>query len=832
MRFLRYIFVLCGILTLVVIIVSGIIYYLIANSLPDYSLQLKSNKISDNTEIIRDSYAIPHIYGTSDADVFFALGYAHAQDRLWQMVVKRRTVQGTLSELFGGKTVDSDILMRTLNLYELAKIASNSLSQESQKVLEAYSNGVNMHLNSIVKKGLGRGSPEFFLFPPKISPWKPYDSIAILKLLAFQSTDKALQEVIKTRLLMSNISAERLNDLFSEPPLITFQESETSQFFLKDWDWYDKDKQKTLIQDDVASILLDLSTTAEKISASNIFAVMPKRSATNNTLAASDPHTELSAPSEYYLANLNLKNGPVIGATLPGIPAILIGKSKKIGWGLSNAFIDDQDLYIEKLNPENPKQYLTESGPLNFIEKREIIKIKGGNSLTIRIRSTKNGPILPKTAFGIKEITPDDHEISLSWTGFEKNDKSLESLISLTQAENINDAHENFHSYIAPGRNLMLVDKNNIMMKTIGKVPKRSSSNSAKGKFPSLGWQEKNSWQGFFPFQNNPIIKNPESGVIINTNNKITDQSFPNHISFDWGDSQRIIRVKDLIRKRRFHTVESFVGIQTDAISISARILLPLLAKNLWFHENSNTESDFNQLKIRALKLLSEWNGDMNKNNSEPLLYTAWVRAFQNLITSDNLGVKPNETSTIRPLFLERVLRNVNGAEEWCDIQQTEIIETCNDISSRSLDMALRHLKTQFGPDISGWRWGDAHTAFHRSNTLGKIPFLSFFANIIHETSGGDNTILMTRMSASFKNPYMATYGSAVRAIYDFSEANKSIFILSTGQSGHILSRHYDDQSLIWQQQQYLPMIDNKNLISGGSMGYTTISPIEKSETN
>ncbi len=830
---LKLIIITSSILTILLIALTSFVSYLALNSLPDYNLKINDKNLKYPVEIIRDVNAIPHIYGKDDEDIFFALGLVHAQERIWQMMLKRKTMKGSLSEIFGEKSLRSDILYRTLNIYESARSSVEAQSDRTLKILEAYSNGINAHIQNISQNSLGRGGPEFFLVPPKITPWKPVDSIALLKLYALQSTDKANKEVFRTRLLMSGITPERINDLLKEPPLIGSTENFSQIRKKSNLDGYSYKTQEfpSLSSNSKLGIPKNENFTVSQ-GASNVFAVSPSRSATGSTLMASDPHTRLTAPSKYMLVSLNLLSGTVTGGTLPGIPAIFIGKGEKLGWGLASSYLDDQDLYVEKINPNDPNQYITEDGPRNFKTREEIIRIKDKKSITITVKSTQNGPILSNDLYGVKEITPDNHLISIKWTGLHKADRTIETFFTLMQADTIEKAKKDLHLFVAPGQNILLADKKNIYMQSIGFLPNRGQEHSTQGKFPAVGWEKTNLWSNYLPFETHPKIENPKVGMLVNTNNRITDTAFPAHISYDWGDSQRIVRVTDLLTKREFHTVDSFIEIQTDTISISARILLPLLAKELWYENVSNKDSAFDKLKQDALKALLNWNGEMNKNNPEPLLYSSWIKTFQNILVSDSFTFNESDIDILKPLFLERVLRNINGAAAWCDIIQTETIETCDDMAKRSLNITLKKLKQEFGSNFSDWQWGNSHIAIHKSDFLGTIPFLSFFANIIHSTSGGDNTLMMTRSQKIKNNPFVATFGSAMRAIFDFSDENKSMFILSTGQSGHILSKHYDDQSILWQQQQYIPITTNKKLILLGSVGTVNLIPENFAELN
>ena len=804
-----------------ILAVSGsllFLYLLVSSSIPNYQEEIRTSEIKDEITILRDNYGIPHIFSISENDSFFALGYTHAQDRLWQMEFMRRLSQGRLSEILGQRFLESDTLVRTLNIYNLAK---NSLPFQDQDIiqkLESYSRGINLRLRQISIDGLGRGAPEFFLHSKTISPWTPTDSLAILKFLSFQYSGKIYSEILRAKLKLSGLSNKMIYELLEETGKTQKLKSsslsnEYSYLFA----------QKKIHSSSGNFLHFD---SLEKGGASNIWAVSPKRSAHNATLAATDPHIPLTSPSLWMLAHIAHKDNYIFGGTIPGIPAILIGKNKNFGWGWSSTFADDQDLYIEKIDPNNNKKYL--SSLKNQVQSKEIksrqviIEIKDLPGKTITVQETDNGPILPDTFPGLKDIVPPGHMAAISWPGFDVNDRSLGALINLMYSSNVKNAKDKLIDFHSPIQNFLLVDKENIAIQVAGKIPLRSKSHATKGLYPSLGYIPDNAWTGYITYQSNPFILNPPSGMVANTNNKIIDREFPNHISYEWGDSQRILRLTNLLEKREFHTAQSFIDIQTDTISITARILLPLLGKDLWYQDTFKPDDSKNELRRIALNLLAEWNGNMRVHDPEPLIFAAWLDAFQKRIISDELGEFAKEIYKARPLFLEKVLRNVDNAAKWCDVVQTPQIETCEIIAKKSLDDSLAWLSLKFGPRVESWRWGDSHMSFHRSETLGRIPLISYFSNIVQETSGGQNTLMSGEFVGYGDNPYIQNRGSGLRAIYDFGEGNNSLFILSTGQSGNPVSRHYDDMVGMWKLGEYIPAIIDRAIIEGSGAQKTT----------
>ena len=352
---------------IIIIAVISFCYFLVIQSLPDYNKTIKFSDLSSTTEIVRDTANVPHLFGTSDHDTLFALGYVHAQDRLWQMTMLRRTAQGRLSELFGEETLAIDMVVRRLGLYPASHRSLSSLRPDTLDKLEAYSQGVNARLKEINYGKLGRGAPEFFFFSNAIAPWNPTDSLAIIKLIGLQHSSHLQSEVLRARVSLV-LRDDRLKDILPDVPGTGVTELNDFAILFPS---VEKHKTRKLIKQSALSPFKEIALSG----ASNAWAAVPGRSASKASLLANDPHVSLTAPSIWYLARLELETGGVIGGTIPGLPVILVGRSAYLGWGLTTANIDDTDIYIEKLNPKNSKEYLSSNGYIPFIKKQTIIKI-------------------------------------------------------------------------------------------------------------------------------------------------------------------------------------------------------------------------------------------------------------------------------------------------------------------------------------------------------------------------------------------------------------------------------------------------------------------------
>ncbi len=815
----RWLMRISSVLVLFAVALFLLAYYFASRSLPDFNAETTVAGISAPVEIVRDNSNVPHIFGASDEDVFFGMGYAHAQDRLWQMTLLRRTVQGRLSELFGERTVWIDTLLRRFDLYNLAVSSVEAQDVETLAALEAYSAGVNAWLSEVNKGALGRGAPEMWLFNHPIAPWQPADSIAIIKLMALDLNGQISSEVMRARtsLLLPN---ERVQDILPDAPGEGIAALPKYAELVRDVPKYAANTRQP--EDPLAPI-----SNFALAGASNAFVAGPSRSATGSTILANDPHLKLTAPSVWYLARMEIETGGVIGATIPGVPFILTGRSTNVGWGITSAYVDDLDVYLEEMNPDNPNQYRTPEGWKDFERRESIITIKDAPALTVDLIWTDNGPVLPADQYDLGTIRPAWHVTSVNWTALDPKDTSLTAAYGIMKSRNIQGAIDAAKDYVAPAMNLMLADRNNIAMQVMGAMPERDPAHQSKGRMPSYGYLTENRWKGVFTYDVNPSFVDPEGGIIGNTNNKTIDREFPYHVSYAWGDTQRINRWRRLMQSREVHTRESFIEAQLDTVSFTARALLPLIGADLWYTGEASPEGSIERKRQEALELLAEWNGEMNEHQPEPLIYAAWVRELQDRLIRDDLGPLADEFTHVEPLFIERVYRDISGASVWCDVVQSAPIETCTDIARAALDDAIVWISETYGPDLQSLRWGDAHMATQDHTVLGTTRVLNWFVNIRQSTSGGDNTMMRGRTRGTGNQPFQNVHAAGYRGVYDFADPDSSVFVISTGQSGHPLSRYYDDQGELWRRGEYIPMSLDPALARAAAVGITYLQPAQ-----
>jgi penicillin amidase len=795
----------------------GLAWVLISGSLPRYDGEVRAAGLGAPVEVIRDANAIPHIRAESAHDAWFALGLVHAQDRLWQMEVNRRAAQGRLSALFGPRTVPLDRLVKTLDLYGYARRAVEHQDREVRAALEAYSAGVNAWIRHVDANSLGRGAPEFFLFGDGFAPWTPADSIGILKVMALRLSAAARSEV-RRALFQLELEPGRVADILPEHPspaqttVPRFSELFPGARFAG---------RPARARDPLLAALGPPEPGTA--GASNAWAVDASRSASGAPLLANDPHLWLSAPSVWYLAGLSGGDVRAIGGTLPGVPAVLIGHNGRLGWGLSTAQVDDQDLYIERVNPADPSEYLTPIGWRSFETRQIRIEVADAPPILETVRRTRHGPVLSGEMFGASAVTPEGHVAALGWTALEDRDRGLTSLHRMLAARTVEQGIEAAREALAPAQVVTFADGRNVGMTVAGRIPRRAEDSPGKGRIPAPGWKSANDWQGWLPAEKVPTVIRPEEGAVAHANSRLTDAAYPEHLSFDWDAPYRMRRIDKELSGRRFHSRGSFVALQADTVSEMARSVLPLIARDLWWREGAHAGGE--GLRAEALGLLAEWNGEMDQHSPEPLIFSEWMRRLTVRLAADELGALATRVQGPQPLFVERVFRDIDGASVWCDVDKTPETETCDEIAAAALDDALAALAAEHGRQIAGWRWGEAHVAVHRHVPLGHVGAARVVVNIEQETSGGDHTLMRGLSPGDGERPFENVHASGLRMVLDFADLDRSVVTISTGQSGHPFSRWYDHLAEPWARGDVVPMSMNPEDARSGAVGEMRLLP-------
>jgi len=603
LRLLRALFWL--LLALALLAVAGALY--LRTSLPQLRGELTLAGLSAPVEVLRDRHAIPHIYAQSAEDAYFALGFVHAQDRLWQMEFQRRVAAGRLAEVVGEAALELHLPLRTLSVYHYAERVFDNLGPQAQGVLLAYADGVNAYLRT--RRGLL--PVEFLVLRHQPEPWRPADSLAWLTMMAWDLGGNWDDELLRARLSLS-LTDEQLAALWPPYP-------GEAPIALPDF--------RALYRKLPLDALWAASPKPLPPGAgSNNWVIDGSRSVTGQPLLANDPHLGLQAPSLWYLAHLSAPGLNVIGATLPGLPLVILGRTDRIAWGFTNTGPDVQDLFIERLDSEDPSRYQTPDGFEPFTIRREVIRVRGGDEVVLNVRKSRHGPVISDVVGRAAEVAGADYALALAWTALREDNLTFQAGVNLNRARNWEEFVAALRDFHAPQQSIVIADiEGNIGLYAPGLVPIRAAGD---GRMPVPGWSGEYDWVGFVPFEALPHTFNPEVGVIMTANHKIVPDDYPYFLTHDWAEPYRAERITELLAQLQHHSLESFARIQADQRSLMAVEFLPRLLA---------ARSD-SALGRQAIARLIAWDGAMAKDRAEPLIFAAWYREFTRLVYQDELG--------------------------------------------------------------------------------------------------------------------------------------------------------------------------------------------------
>jgi penicillin amidase len=767
---------------LVVVLLAGAWLYL-RQSLPQTQGEVRLAGLAAPVEVMRDRYGIPHIFAASLEDASFALGYAHAQDRLWQMEMSRRIAAGRLAEILGAGALETDRFLRTLGVRRAAEANLRQLDAVTRKLLDAYAAGVNAFLATDPVL-----PPEFWLTGARPEPWSPVDSVGWVKMMAWDLGGNWRSELLRMH-LAKTLPMARINQFL--PPYPGEQAPVLPDL---------KELYETLGRDAVQ--LARFAPDNEGLGSNN-WVVSGERSASGKPLLANDPHLGLTAPPVWYFAHLSAPGMNVIGATLPGVPGVTLGRNERIAWGFTNTGPDVQDLYIEKLDASGG--YLAPDGPRQFQIIEETIKVKGAEPEKLHVRISRHGPVISDVVRSAKDDAPRGHVIAFAWTALAEDDRTVQSALGMARARDWNGFLAAARDFESPQQNMVYADVDgNIGFVAAGRVPIRKPANDLKGMAPAPGWLAKYDWDGYIPFEQLPRSFNPLSGAVVTANHRITPPGYAPFISSEWQPPYRADRIQQLLDATPKHTVESFAKIQADVLSLAMRELLPKLLATRPRSEEAR----------QVIALLSKWDGTIAADRAEPLIAWAWWRELARALYADELGEAFNANWQSRAVFTRGVLSGDADQARWCDDVRTPAVETCEEILAVSLEAALADLHKRYGGDAASWRWGAAHPALHEHRPFGRQPLLAKVFDIRVPSPGDSYTVDVGRNNLNDEaQPFANRHAPSLRAIYDLSDLEKSLYIHSGGQSGNIFSPHYAAFTEAWAKNEYIPMrMDRKTL--------------------
>lgn len=779
------------------IVAAGAGYFLIRRNFPAISGTIKAAGLQSQVKVYRDKWGIPHIYASNPHDLFFAQGYVHAQDRFWQMEFWRRVGSGRLSEILGESALENDRFIRTVGWHRTAAQELEQLDDQMRTVLEAYAEGVNAYV-STHRGRLGLESTILGLTGVKFDPepWTPLNTLTWAKVMAWDlggnRGDELLRAHVAARLGVSAVGAVMPPYPDDYPVIVPHPLTGATLDALPE----------AAFETHVLGMGDDPSASLRAGLGSNNWVVAGSRTETGIPLLANDPHLGIQMPSIWYEIGLHCEPvGPdcpynVVGTSFASAPGVIIGHNDHIAWGVTNLGPDVQDLFIERVNPENPNQYGYQGEWLDMEVVREEITVAGEEApVVVNARITRHGPIINDVVGGTEEKWFFGWQpLALSWTALQPG-TLMRSVLLLDKATNWEEFREALSYWDVPSQNFAYADvEGNIGYQAPGRIPIRASGN---GSTPVPGWAGEYEWVDYISFDELPRAFNPPEGYIVTANHAVVGPDFPYFLGMDWAPGYRARRIVELIEADPSLSLADMQAIQGDSSPIYAQDVLPYLLA---------LSSDAPRL-AEALELLRNWDGRAVRDSAGAALFEAFRLHLIDLTFGDELG--------------ERLLRRARStagvaligllADEtspWFDDATTPQVETRDEILLQALEEAAEELTETLGRNMARWQWSDLHTATFENQSLGQSGIALVEALFNRGPVAVDGSIATVNNTGySTSRPYGVVTVPSYRQILDLGDFTRSVSMHTTGQSGHPYHRHYDDMIDSWRDIEYHPML-------------------------
>ena len=789
-----------GILLVVVLLVlAGAGIWFVRRPWPQTSGTITLDGLSAPVEIIRDKDGVPHIYAQNERDLFFAQGYVHAQDRLWQMEFNRRIGSGTLSAVVGEGTLETDRFLRTVGLRRNAEHDWTLIDADTQAILEAYAQGVNAYIDA----HRDRLPLEFTILGFEPEPWTPIDTLTWGEVMAFQLSMKYDFEVLRARLIaeLGEQAAQELMPPYpADAPFIIPPEA-------RSYAWL---RGASATKPEALAAILG---PRGPMWGSNNWVVHGSRTETGLPLLANDMHLALDMPSIWYENGLHGGRFDVVGYSFPGAPAVIVGHNAHLAWAVTNLPADVQDLYIEKLDDAtNPRQYEYQGAWYDLETVQETIEVKGGEPVVLDVLITRHGPIINDVVSALEDAEP----LALRWTSYDGN-HIFNSVLSLDAATNVDEFRRALHNWDAPCQNFVFADvEGDIGYQTPGQIPIRAPGH--QGLVPVPGWTGEYEWQATIPFDELPGVLNPPPGYIASANNKVVPDDYPYHLAYEWAAPYRAQRITDLLAADDSVSLEDIHDIQAQTYSLPAEALRPYL-------QTVEPEDD---LQRQSLALVADWDLYTEADRVGAAIYETWYWFLVHNTLDDELGEDLSEAYTDYqylhvPLMLDLMKQQDSP---WFDDVTTPQIETRDDIVARSLADGVAWLTDGYGADPAQWEWGRLHTMtfVHQPLGLSGIAPLEALFNSKTIPARGDS-LTVDAASFEFNAPFTMAHGASQRLIVDLSNLDNSLSIHTTGQSGQLFHRHREDFIDRWQDVEYHPLVFSRSAVVARSDQVLTLTP-------
>lgn len=806
-------------------------------SFPIVEGQIQIPSLEGEVKIYRDAYGVPHIYASSHHDLFFAQGYVQAQDRFWQMDFWRHLGAGRLAELLGKPMLETDRFLRTLGWERVAEQELDLLGEDEKAILDAYSAGVNEYLSQV--SGPSLSLEYYFLdlinkdYQP--APWTPVNSLTWAKAMAWDLRSN-LDTEIDRAIMLKSIPRNQLEMIYPSYPedhpvivpgfqVTNIENRSSSQMVTTATENITALLSPLYAQLDASLSRLDQLTGGGFDSVgSNSWAVSGELTDTGKPYLANDPHLTSQMPSIWYEVGLHCLEVTeicqlnVAGFSFAGAPGVVIGHNDRIAWGLTNAHPDVMDLYIEKINPESPGQYLTHDGWVDMETVLELIHVAGDEPVEIEVNLTNHGPVIG-SVYGLEDFAeesglaiPENYALALQWTALEPSCIFC-AIWDMNLASNWEEFREASRKFAVPSQNLLYADvEGNIAYQMPGNIPIRVEGHD--GMLPVPGWNGEYEWQGFIPFEDLPHTLNPSSGYIVTANNAVVGESYPYLITEQWNYGFRAERIVDMLESAQdLISLNDLKRMQGDNYDEMAAILVPLIL------EQSYTDTDL----LAAQDLLRGWNYQADMDSAPAALFMVFWQHLTENTASDNLpgdfqiGVGSRAKEIIRQLITE-------PDNPWWNDTSTSELERMEDILQLTLKESYRDLVKGQGKDPSTWQWGELHTVTFLHQVMDSFPFVrNAFNRGPFQTAGGNEIVNATGWDPD--NPYLVDWLPSMRMIIDLGNLDNSLSIHTTGQSGHAYHPHYIDMADLWRKIYYHPMPWNSRSIQNQAEALLILRP-------
>lgn len=785
------------ILLILIIIVFVAGWFFIRNisrrALPDYNADVVLKGLTADVEVYRDKFGVPHVYAETEHDLYMAVGFLLAQDRLWQMDLLRRVTLGRLSEIFGESFVETDLLLRALRYTRKSMHLLEVSEPEVTDAIKAFADGVNQYIEAHPKSL----PVEFAILGYKPEPWEPYHSLNLIGYMAWD-LKAGWSELLLEKIKGVTDSAHMVEIL---PDMSVYKSFVYPEF--------DTDMKSSSVVSDLMELTGKLNDLGVEIfSGSNNWAVSGEKSATGKPLLANDMHLSLNIPGIWYQMHQIVKGKlDVTGVVLPGQPLIICGHNEKIAWGMTNTYVDNMDFYLEKINPSDSNQYLYLDEWKNFEAEQELIAIKGGDTVLKEIRFNHRGPVIS----GFKGF--ENETITMHWVGDEFSNE-MRTVYLLNRAGNWDEFKKALRTFRSISQNIVYADQEgNIELFCAAGIPVRER-NEVFGILP--GWTDEYNWKGMVPFEELPNSYNPQNGFVSSANNKTVDETYPYHISNWYALPYRIDRIRELLAEKEKLSVDDFRDIQLDQKSKMAIHFQPRLFEAL------GKLDGLSGLQQQCMHLIESWDGVMGQTSPEAAIFeTFYIKLRKNLF-SDELGKELFENlitipTIIRPAVYRILERNKSV---WADDITTEEIETLTDIYVRSFLDAVDELRHKLGDDPLKWEWGSLHqiTLKHPLSSARILDRVFSLNRGPCKVGGSFHTVSPYTYPAD--DPSQVNHGSSHRHIFTFDNWDESLSVIPTGNSGMPASKYYCDQTDMYLNGAYHKDLFSREVVVADAVSY------------